>query len=220
MTVKRIPWNQNPMIIFMKSILSPIRVKFKVKVNKSGLWHFSTVPLSRLFIFLSLWVIGYDRQFSILWPPRIIDFDPNDLSVWSKTTHFRTTVYFKDGPLSSFENLHFRLFKVYLIYNGNFTIEMSSKKIANFLYRNLSSRIRIKWSFVARPKTREGHFLKFSNGSRNSTVAMAMDPRTIIYGDRFLFFLDRTVPRLSAWAFFGHKLREIVGSCLIFCRLI
>ena len=50
---------------------------------------------------------------------------------------------------------------VYLIYYGNFTIKMSSKKIANFLYRNLSSRIWIKWSFVTRPKTREGHFKKF-----------------------------------------------------------
>ena len=91
-----------------------------------------------------------------------------------------STFIFLDRPLWLF----YKNVWVYLIYNGNFTIEMSSKKIANFLYRNLSSRIRIKWSFVARPKTRESHFQKFLNGSHNSTVAMAMHPRTVIYGDR------------------------------------
>ena len=42
---------------------------------------------------------------------------------------------------------------------------MSSKKIANFLNRNLSSRIGIKWSFVARPKTCESHFNKVSKST-------------------------------------------------------
>ena len=65
---------------------------------------------------------------------------------------------------------------------------MNFKKIANFLNRNLSSRIWIKRPFVARPKTCERHFKKISNRAQIRpiwAVAIIRDPQTARSRDKF-----------------------------------
>ena len=53
--------------------------------------------------------------------------------------------------------------KNYLIYDWDFTIEMSFQKITNFLYRYLSCRIREKWPLISSSKARKGNLQGFWN---------------------------------------------------------
>ena len=85
----------------------------------------------------------------------------------------------------------------------------------------------IRWWTVTLMKIMIAYFVMVSKrvlpaGILNQTFCC--DSSQTLFGDIHLknaYYSKQWVDcGLSAWAFFGHKFWEVLGSCLVFCRLI